>query len=178
MRIRTYRLGNIAALVHVEQAAARFADLEAMSETDLTRLLAESATRFNYNVFLITDDDDELITWGQGENLEGVEGEVVGYTILHPRADQHAYHFRCHGAVLPEHRHRGVGYALVLCAINHARLQAINFIAEARQQGRPIYFEVELPASDASAEHLAHAFELEESAEIVQPGLRVYRTEL
>ncbi|HLI71198.1 MAG TPA: GNAT family N-acetyltransferase [Ktedonobacteraceae bacterium] len=178
MRIRTYRSGDIAALVHIQQAAARFDGLEAMSEADLSRLLAESAARFSYNVFLITDDDDELITWSQGENLEGVEGEIIGYTILHPTADECAYHFRCHGAVLPEHRHRGVGHALVLCAMNHARMQAIDIINEARQQALPIYFEVELPANNASSQDLASAFELEESSEPAQPGLRVYRTEL
>lgn len=178
MRIRTYRSGDIAALVHIQQVAARFDGLKAMSEADLTRLLAESTTRFGYNIFLITDDDDELITWSQGENLEGVEGEIVGYTILHPTADEHAYHFRCHGAVLPEHRRRGVGHALVLCAMNHARMQAIDFINEARQRNLPIYFEITLPANDASAKDLASAFELEESDETTAPGLRVYRTEL
>jgi N-acetylglutamate synthase-like GNAT family acetyltransferase len=178
MRIRTYRSGDIATLVSIQQTSARFDGLETTDEADFARLLAQSASRFSDNVFLITDDDDEVNTWGQGETLEGVEGEVVGYTILYPSKDEHAYHFRCYGTVLPEHRHRSAGYALLLCAMNHARIQSLNILAEARQQELPVYFEAELPTHDASAEQLARAFELEVSDEPVQPGLRLYRTEL
>ncbi|MGH2508550.1 MAG: hypothetical protein ACRDHZ_14295, partial [Ktedonobacteraceae bacterium] len=66
----------------------------------------------------------------------------------------------------------------LLCALNHARMQAINFVAEARQQNLPIYFEVELPAHDATTEPLARLFELEETDEAAQAGMRLYRTEL
>lgn len=178
MRIRTYRSGDIPTLLHIQQTAAQFDGLEAMTEADFEQLLAASMTRHGYNVFLITDDDDELNTWGQGETLEGVEGEVVGYAILRFYKDEHAYHFYCYGAVLPEHRARGAGYALLLCSLNHARMQSIDFAAEARQHGQPIYFEFELPANDPSSEQLARTFELELAGEASQPGLRLYRTEL
>lgn len=178
MRIRTYRPGDIPALVHIQQIAARFDGLATMQDDDFEQLLNQSATRSGYNVFLITDDDDELNTWGQGETLEGVEGELVGYTILHPARDQHAYHFRCFGTVLPEHRQRGAGHALLLCALNHARMQSIDFVNEARQQELPIYFEAEFPARDASAERLARTFEMELAPEAAEPGLSLYRLEL
>ena len=178
MRIRTYRSGDIPTLVQIQQIAARFDGLETMDEAAFAQLLAQVATRFNDNVFLITDDDDEVNTWGQGETLEGVEGEVVGYTILRRGKDENAYHFRCIGTVLPTYRHSSAGYALLLCAMNHARIQSLDIIAEAHQQGMPIYFEAELPANDAFAERLAHSFELEASDEPAQPGLCLYRTEL
>lgn len=176
MRIRTYRAGDIPTLVHIQQTAAYFDGLEAMTEADLEQLLAQSMRRSGYNVFLITDDDDEINTWGQGETLEGVEGEVVGYTILQLSQSQSAYHIRSQGAVLPEQRQRGAGHALLLCALNHARMQAINFVTEARQQGLPIYFEVELPAHDPTTEPLARMFELDETDEEAQSGMRLYRT--
>lgn len=178
MRIRTYRPGDISILVDIQRKAALFDSLEALSEADFAQLLAQSAMRSGYNVFLITDDDDELNTWGQGETLEGVEGEVVGYTILQLFKSPDAYHIRSYGAVLPEQRQRGAGHALLLCALNHGRMQAIDVMNEARQQGLPIYFEVELPEHEPTTRQLAHLFELEETTQSVQPGLRLYRTEL
>jgi ribosomal protein S18 acetylase RimI-like enzyme len=178
MRIRTYRPGDIPVLVYIQQTAARFDGLATMNEADFEQLLAQAATHAGYHVFLITDDDDELNTWGQGETLEGLEGEVVGYAILHLVKDQHAYRFRCRGAVLPEQRRRGAGHALLLCALNHARIQALDIVNEARQQGLPIYFEAELPARDSSVEELARTFEMEEASDAAESGLLVYRTEL
>jgi ribosomal protein S18 acetylase RimI-like enzyme len=178
MRIRTYRPGDIPALVYIQQTAARFDGLATMNEADFEQLLAQAATRSGYHVFLITDDDDELNTWGQGETLEGLEGEIVGYAILHLVKDQHAYRFRCRGAVLPEHRRRGAGHALLLCALNHARMQALDVVNEARLQRLPVYFEAEFPARDPSAERLARAFELEATSDGTESGLLVYRTEL
>lgn len=178
MRIRTYRPGDIAALVQVQQAAARFDGRETMNEQDFERLLTQSVTRSGYNVFLITDDDDELNVWGQGETLEGIEGEVVGYTILSPGRDMSAYYFRCVGAVLPEHRGRGAGHALLLCALNHARMQALDLLNEAHRQDLPIYFEIAFPRGDSAAERLARAFELEAVSDASEPGLSLYRLEL
>lgn len=178
MRIRTYRPGDIPALVQVQQSAARVDGLEVMDEAAFAQLVAQAASRYSDNIFLITDDDDEMNVWGQGETLEGIEGEVVGYTILYGYKDQRAYHFRSTGTVLPEYRQQGVGHALLLCAINHARIQALDISTDAHQQGLPMLFEVELPASDPVAEHLASAFELEPSDEKAQPGLHVYQTEL
>jgi GNAT superfamily N-acetyltransferase len=178
MRIRTYRVGDIVTLVHVQQQSAQFDGLEPMGQEEIERLLTLSMRRTGYNVFLITDDDDELNTWGQGESFDGPEGEVVGYTILYLSRGQQSYHFRCYGTVLPEHRGRGAGHALLLCAMNHARMQSIDFVFEARRLGQPIYFEVELPARDPALEYLVQMFELEESDASLQPGQRLYRTEL
>lgn len=178
MRIRTYRSGDIPTLLHIQQTAARFDGLPVMSEAEFEQLLTQAMSSSGYTIFLITDDDDELNTWGQGETLEGLEGEVVGYAILQQSKSASAYHIHSQGAVLPEHRQRGAGYALLLCALNHARMQAINFTAEARQQGLPIYFEVELPAHDSTTEPLARTFELEATAEAASGGMRFYRTEL
>ena len=178
MRIRNYRSGDIPTLVHVQHIAAAFDGLELMSEADFANLLDRSITRRGYNVFLLTDDDDELNTWGQGESLDGLQGEVVGYTILQLSESEHAYHFRCHGTILPEQRSRGGGHGLILCALNHARLQSLDFIAEARQRGTPIYFEVPLPDEDGAAQRLAGDFELENTGTQVQAHLLLYRTEL
>lgn len=178
MRIRTYRSGDIPTLVHIQQTAAQFDGLEVLNEADFVQLLAQSIRRSGYNVFLITDDDDEINTWGQGETLEGVEGEVVGYTILRVSKSESAYHVRSFGAVLPEHRQRGAGHALLICALNHARMQSLDFVADARQQGLPIYFEVELPAHDPTTEPIANMFELEEAVEPAHKGMRLYHTEL
>lgn len=178
MRIRTYRPGDIPILVHIQHTAAVFDRLKLMDESDFTELLANSMTRRGYNVFLLTDDDDDLNTWGQGETLDGLQGEVVGYTILQLSEDERSYHFRCHGTILPEHRSRGAGHGLILCAINHARIQSIDFVAEARQRDMPIYFEVPLLAADGAAQRLARDFELEDTGQQVQPGLNLYRTEI
>ncbi len=178
MRIRTYRPGDIPALAHIQQVAARFDGRATMNEHDLEQLLAQSLTRSGDNVFLITDDDDEINVWGQGETLEGIEGEVAGYTILRLSKDQRAYHFRCSGAVLPEHRGRGAGHALLLCALNHARIQSLDLLNEAHQQDLPIYFEIEFPSGDPSAERLARAFELEPFSDETETDSSLYRIEL
>jgi hypothetical protein len=178
MRIRTYRSGDIPILQHVQHTAALVDGLDTLSEVDLAELVERSLTRRGYNVFLLTDDDDELNTWGQGESLEGVEGEVIGYTILQLSSSEDAYHFRCHGTVLPAHRSQGAGHGLILCALNHARLQALDFVAQARQRGVPIYFEVPLPARDGGARRLADDFELEESGTLAEGRLQLYRGEL
>jgi N-acetylglutamate synthase-like GNAT family acetyltransferase len=178
MRIRTYRAGDLVTLMQIEQQSAYADHWKALNQSELENLLAQVLRPNGYNVFLITDDDDALNTWGQGESLDGPEGEVAGYTILHLSKREQSYHFRCHGTVLPEYRHQGAGHALLLCAMNHARMQSIDFIFAARQQGQPIYFEVELPAHDPATNYLAGMFELEPMEGQVQLGLSLYRTEL
>lgn len=178
MRIRTYRSGDLPTLVHIQQQAAQVDGLVVLSEGEFEQLLAQPEMRAGYYAFLITDDDDELNTWGQGEVLDGLEGEVVGYTILQLRKSAQAYHFYSHGAVLPEHRQRGAGHALLLCALNHARMKSIDLQVEARRQDIPIYFEVLLPSADSTTERLVDLFELDATDEEVPPGLRLYRTEL
>src|SRR5438445_12720078 len=113
MRIRTYRPGDIPILAHIQQQAARADGLELMSEADFTQWVIRPELQIGHHIFLATDDDDELNTWGQGETLEGVEGEAAGYTILELRREADAYHFFCQGTVLPKYRRQGVGYALI-----------------------------------------------------------------
>ncbi|HEY1349967.1 MAG TPA: GNAT family N-acetyltransferase [Ktedonobacteraceae bacterium] len=178
MRIRTYRPGDAPILFSMQQTAARFDGLVPLPAAAFAQILERAIRRAGYNVFLLTDDDDELNTWGQGETLEGLEGEVIGYAILHVLQDQRAYRIFCCGTVVPEHRQRGAGHALVLCALNHARMQALDLLPRARQEGLAVYFEIAFPAGDASAERLAQMFELEQVPGEHEPGLVLYRTEL
>jgi len=127
---------------------------------------------------LITEDDDDLSEWGQAGTLGGLEGEAAGYTILQRRRSHHAYHFLCVGAVLPQQRRRGAGYALLRSALNNARVRIFEFEYEARQQGQPVYFEVLLPESDPASESLAAQFEMQRVDEQAVVGMRLYRGEL
>ncbi len=161
MRIRRYRPGDIATLAHIQQQAARVDGIAPMSEADFEQWLAQPELQPATNVFLITDDDDDLNEWGQAGTLDGLEGEAVGYTVLQLRRSHHAYHFLCEGAVLPLQRRRGAGYALLMSALNNARVRVFEFEYEARQQGQPIYFEALLPENDPAAENLAAQFEMQ-----------------
>jgi ribosomal protein S18 acetylase RimI-like enzyme len=174
VRIRNYRQGDIPTLVNIQQLAAQTDHLDAMSAADFVERLAQPES----DIFLITDDDDDLNNWGQGDVLDGLEGEVVGYTVLQLRRSQHAYHFLCEGAVLPQHRRRGAGQALLICALNHARMHASEFEFEAQQQGFPIYFEALLPASDPASESLAKKCDMQPTNEPVLKGMRLYRVEI
>src|SRR5215467_3832236 len=155
MRIRNYREGDIPTLVHIQQLAAQADHVAVMREADFEQWLAQPELEARFNVFLVTDDDDDLNSWGQGDTLDGLEGEVVGYSVLQLRRSQHAYHFLCEGAVLPQHRRRGAGQALLICDLSHARIRASEFEYEAQQQGLPIYFESLLPVRDPASESLA-----------------------
>ena len=178
MRIRNYRQGDIPTLVSIQQLAAKTDETEAMSIDDFEEWLTQSELEAEYNIFLITDDDDDMNSWGQGDGLDGLEGEAVGYTVLQLRKSQHAYHFLCEGAVLPQHRRRGAGQALLICALNHARIRASELEFEAQQQGFPIYFEVLLPMNDPASERLATQYELLLRDVFSLKGMRLYRSEL
>jgi GNAT superfamily N-acetyltransferase len=178
MRIRRYRQGDIPTLVHIQQAAANVDFCEPLSEEDFEEWFSQPEFDPAFDVFLITDDDDELNPWGQGGTLEGVEGEVIGYTVLQMRRSQHAYHFLCEGAVLPEQRGRGAGQALLICALNHARVKAFEVEPQAQEESAPIYFEVLLPAHDPHAESLAAKCELRPTDEPTLKGMRLYRGDL
>jgi GNAT superfamily N-acetyltransferase len=149
-----------------------------MSETDFEEWLNQPEVDAEMNVFLITDDDDELNEWGQGGTLDGLEGEVVGYTVLQMHKSHHAYHFLCLGHVLPAHRGRGAGQALLICALNRARIWAAEYEYDAREEEHPMYFEALLPLCDPMAEHLAARCELQATDEPTLEGMRLYRTEL
>lgn len=178
MRIRHYRQGDIPTLVQIHQQAAQADGVEPLSESDFEEWFAEPELQPATNVFLVTDDDDELDEWGQGGTLEGVEGEAIGYTVLHLRKSHHAYHFLCEGAVLPQQRRRGAGHALLICGLNYARIRASELEFEARQQGFPIYFEALLPVRDPASESLARQFEMRPTDEAALRGMRLYRGEL
>lgn len=178
MRIRNYREGDIPTLVLIQQRAAQSDHVQAMSVADFEEWLLQPELEAQFNVFLITDDDDELNDWGQGGTLEGLEGEAIGYTVLQLRRSQHAYHFLCEGAVLPEHRRRGAGQALLICALNHARIRASEIEFEAQQRGNPIYFEALLPVNDPASASLAVSCDIQPTDEPVLKGMRLYRNEL
>ncbi|HZU70680.1 MAG TPA: GNAT family N-acetyltransferase [Ktedonobacteraceae bacterium] len=179
MRIRNYRPGDIPTLLHIQQVSAQADGTEAMSEADFEEWLEQPDLAAPMNVFRITDDDeDDPDEWGQAGTLDGLEGETIGYTVLQLRRSQHAYHFLCEGAVLPQHRRRGAGQALLICALNHARMRASEFEFEAQQEGFPIYFEALLPVRDPASEKLAAKFDMQPTDEQALKGMRLYRFKL
>ena len=178
MRIRNYRQGDIPTLVYIQQLAAQADNVDSMSIADFEEWLAQPELQAGLNIFLITDDDDDLNNWGQGDVLDGLEGEVVGYTVLQLRQSHHSYHFLCEGAVLPQHRRRGAGQALLICALNHARLRASEIEFEAQRLGTPIYFEALLPVDDPASKSLAAKCEMYSTDEPTLKGMQLYRSEL
>src|SRR5215467_4454385 len=144
MRIRNYRQNDIGILIYIQHLAAQADGTRAIETHDFETWLLKPELEARSNVFVVTD-DDESNEWGQGGTLEGIEGEVVGYTILQLHQDDHTYHFLCEGAVHPQHRRRGAGTALLICALNHARLQAAGFDLTMESKDHLIYFEALLP---------------------------------
>jgi GNAT superfamily N-acetyltransferase len=179
MRIRNFRRDDIPTIVHIQQVSAQTDGVEPMTESDFEEWLDQPELDAPMNVFKITDDaEDDPDEWGQAGTLDGLEGEAIGYTMLQLRRSQHAYHFLCEGAVLPQHRRRGAGQALLICALNHASIQASEFEFEAQQEGLPIYFEALLPMLDPGAEELAAKFDMQLVDEPVLKGMRLYRVKL
>jgi len=176
MRIRNYRPGDIETLLHIQQQAAQADGARAMSISDFEWWLAQPELEAEFNVFVITD-DDESNEWGQGGTLEGIEGEVIGYTVLQLRQEQYAYHFLCEGTVHPQHRRRGAGYALLVSALNHALLKATEIEFKQEQKGYPIYFEALLPLRDPASENLAARCEMQPTDEQLD-GMKLYRRRL
>jgi len=176
MRIRNYRQGDIETLVYIQQQAAQADGTRAKSISDFEAWLAQPELEAEFNVFVITD-DDELNEWGQGGTLEGIEGEAIGYTVLQFRQEQYAYYFLCEGAVHPLYRHRGAGYALLICALNRALLKATEIESEKQQEGHPIYFEALLPLRDPASENLAARCEMQPTGEQLD-GMKLYRRTL
>ncbi|MDQ2902211.1 MAG: hypothetical protein M3Y81_01480 [Chloroflexota bacterium] len=177
MRIRTYRSSDAPVLAHIYQLAAQADHTAAGSVADFEAWLSEPALEAEHNVFVVTDDESDLNQWGQGETLEGIEGEIIGYTVLQLQQRPQAYHFRCQGAVHPQQRCRNAGRSLLICALNRARIWASEFEFEAEQEGIPIYFEALLPLSDPAAAHLAARCEMTATEDLVAGGMRLYRRE-
>ncbi|GHO91028.1 hypothetical protein KSF_010760 [Reticulibacter mediterranei] len=176
MRIRNYRPEYLPSIVQIQHAAAREDGTAARSEVDIANWLQESEAEVN--AFVVTDDDDELNPWGQAGTLDGLEGEVAGYTVVQLQRDQSGYHFLCQGAVHPQHRRQNAGRTLLVGALNRARLLASDFEFEAEQEGVAIYFETLFPTSDPGAARLATKYEMQPTDEVVGEGTRLYRREL
>ncbi len=178
MRIRNFRLEDIPTLVQIQRVAAEVDKSTAMSEPEFVNWISSPVIDASANAFVITDDDDELNTWGQAGTLEGIEGEIVGYTVLRMRQDQEAYHLYCQGTVDPQHRRRNAGRALIICALNRAQLIASDFEFEAEQVDVPVYFEALFPLNDPSSAHLAVKCEMQKATLPVVNGLQLYRRNL
>jgi ribosomal protein S18 acetylase RimI-like enzyme len=176
MRIRTFHYEDMPTLLEIEQHAARADGRKA--RPDFATWLTASEHDALSNVFVITDDDDELNTWGQAGTLEGIEGEIVGYTLVQARQDDEGYHLLCQGTVHPAQRHRRAGRALLICALNRARVLAEEFEFEAEQAGIPVYFEALLPAHDTASLRLAAKCELLPTHEVTSDEMRLFRGEL
>jgi len=89
MRIRNYRQGDVEMLEYIQQLAAQADGTRAIDRHEFEAWLLKPELEARFNVFVVTD-DDESNEWGQGGTLEGMEGEVIGYTILQLRQDEHA----------------------------------------------------------------------------------------
>jgi len=176
MRIRRYRVGDIPTLCHIQQQAALVDGVEPMSEADFAAWFSQPELQPYSNVFLITDDDDDLNEWGQAGTLDGLEGEVVGFIVLQVRRSRQAYHFLCEGTVLPHFRRQGAGHALLISALNQARIRVFELEYEASQVRLPVYFETLLPQKDVASASLAEQFEMTPVDEPVLKGMKLYRT--
>ena len=176
MRIRTFHYEDMPTLIEIEQQAA-LAD-KRNTRSDFAAWLTAPEHDAPANVFVITDDDDELNTWGQAGTLEGIEGEIVGYTLVQAQHDDEGYHLLCQGTVHPAHRHRHAGRALLICALNRARVLAEEFDFEAEQAGIPVYFEALLPIHDPASPRLAAKSELIPTHTVTSDEMRLYRSEL
>ena len=176
MRIRTFHYEDMPTLIEIEQQAA-LAD-ERKTRPDFAVWLTAPEHDALANVFVITDDDDELNTWGQAGTLEGIEGEIVGYTLVQVVQNDEGYHLLCQGAVHPAQRRRHAGRALLICARNRAQALAEEFEFEAEQAGIPVYFEALLPAHDTASSRLAAKCELIPTNRVTSDEMRLFRGEL
>ncbi|HLZ59309.1 MAG TPA: GNAT family N-acetyltransferase [Ktedonosporobacter sp.] len=175
MRIRHYRPEYLETLVQIEHQAAQSDGRGALA---LEERLTDPEEDDLANVFVITDDDDEVNPWGQAGTLDGLEGEVVGYTILQLHKGEQGYHFLCQGAVHPQYRRQHGGRVLLVGALNRARVLAEEFEFEAEEAGLSIYFEALLPNNDPASARLAARCELQATTEVAPEGLILYRREL
>jgi hypothetical protein len=178
MRIRTFKPQDADVLFTIAQRAAEVDGTPAPDPMVFADWLADPVIDARANVFVMTDDDDELQTWGQAGTLEGIEGEVAGYTVLTMRQDEEGYHFLCQGAIDPALRRQHAGHVLFVGALNRARLLALEFDFEAEEAGLPIYFSALLPINDPGSSRLAESYEMEAVQGSAPSGLQFYRREL
>lgn len=178
MRIRNYRQEDLATVVQIEHQAREVDGRERLDEAAFTNWLLSPSLNAADNVFVITNDDDELRGWGQAETLEGIEGEIVGYTSVQVQRDERAFHMLCRGAVSPPYRKMHAGRALLVCALNRARILEFDVDFEAEQAGIPIYFEALLPVHDPLSAKLAARCGMQPVDDPAPTGLCLYRCEL
>jgi GNAT superfamily N-acetyltransferase len=180
MRVRPWRPEDVATLFVLHTLAATTDGSIPMQQAAFESWLHDIAEHEPENAFIVTDDDDELMTWSQAGTLEGIEGETIGYTILQlNRSHNHdAYHFLCQGTVHPHYRRHGAGRLLLISARNRARLLASDFEFEAEQAGIPVYFEALLPTNDAATRTFAARFEMQLLNHMSREGLYFYQAEL
>jgi hypothetical protein len=178
MRIRNFRREDIPALAQLQQIAAHADGSPVFSDNEVAAWLKDPEVDATSNVFVITDDDDDLITWSQAGTLEGIEGEMVGYSLVLMHQDQAGYHLHCQGTVHPRHRRRNAGRALLICDSNRGQFVAADHIFAALRGGPPVYFDILLPQNDSATPRFARKCELEETDEPAPQGLKLYRREL
>ncbi len=177
MRIRNFRQSDIPILIDLQGLAAESDGLAMVDMIDFAAWSTYPEQGEAYTVFVITD-DDETNEWGQAGTLEGVEGEIVGFTALSMCRDVYAYHFLCQGTIHPQHRKMNAGRALLICALNYARMVSTEFEFEAEQLGQPLYLEALLPLNDPTSANLARKCDMQPVDEPVMRGMRLYRREL
>lgn len=177
MRVRNYRSEDSDTVIALQRLAAQ-TDGIAISDEDIAALLTNPTLDARANAFIITDDDDELNTWGQAGTLDGIIGETVGYTLVQTLRDEQSYHLRCIGTVHPAHRGQHAGRALFVAAMNHARYLVQEFELEAEEANIPIYFEAFFPVRDDKATRLAARLDMQATHEPAPQGLALYRREL
>ena len=175
MRIRNYKPENLPTIIQIQQAALQF-DGSTLPQPSVEAWLTNADA--GANAFVVTDDDDELNEWGQAGTLDGLEGEVAGYTTLTLFRDEVGYHFLCQGAVSPQQRGQGAGRLLLVGALNRARILAAEFEFEAEQEGIIIYFEALFPVRTTTSSQLAEKCEMQAVEGVQQNGMQLYRREL
>ncbi len=175
MRIRRYRQEDLLALVQIHRAAAQADGTEMMNDAEFEAWFMDPEVDAVSNAVVITDDDDELNPWGQAGTLDGLQGEIVGYTLIEVHQDANAYHLLCKGTVHPEYRRRNAGRALMMSALNRAYTLAAEFEFGTEETGYPIYFEALLPVRDPTSGRLAAKCEMKPTNERAPAGLRLYR---
>ena len=177
MRIHPYRSRDVMTLIQLQQVASEI-DGNQESVAELEAWLNNPEMDAEANTFVITDDDDELNQWGQAGTLDGVDGEIVGYTTLQLSQDEQGYHYLCRGTVHPQFRRQNAGRLLLIGARNRARLVASEFEFEAEQEGIPIFFEALLPTLDTASPQFAEKFEMQLVEGAIQDGMQLYRAML
>jgi GNAT superfamily N-acetyltransferase len=177
MRIRNYRQVDIPTLNELLHLSAETDGFEVKDMLDVEAWSVNPEEEAANKVFVVTD-DDESNGWGQGGTLEGVEGEIAGFTAIVMQEDARAYHFLCRGTVHPHYRRRNAGRALLICALNHARSVSAEFEFEAEEEGRHIFLEALLPLHDLASASLAEKCDMQLTEESLVNGMKLYRREL